>query len=77
MYKGCPVADGGEGCTHMCGGNWPGTKINSKQMDEGIRRKKIKPEKLGCGPLSETVMRAYALFTIEDKWLHTMDDWRE
>ena len=58
---GCPVANGGAPCNHLCGGGWPGTKITHHRMLKALQRRRIVPECLQCGPLQEQAKYWYRL----------------
>lgn len=49
---GCPAVHG-EGYCPFCGGGWPGTKSPSESLIKSAREFKLKPENLGCGPLTD------------------------
>ena len=58
---GCPVANGMAPCNHMCGGNWPGTRVTNDKMLKGLRAGRIVPDALGCGPLQAQARLWYTL----------------
>jgi hypothetical protein len=52
---GCPVQNGLPPCGRMCGGGWPGTKIDDEAMRKALANPNFDPQKLGCGPLIDQV----------------------
>jgi hypothetical protein len=57
IVQGCPVADG-QGPCHGCGGGWPGTLATSEALTTAALLGRLKPERLGCGPLAEGATQA-------------------
>lgn len=56
---GCPVADGMPPCCLFCGGGWPGTRITTETMTDGVLSGRIVPKKLGCQPLEDRAREGY------------------
>jgi len=49
--QGCPVADGGPSCNHLCGGGWPNTEHSTSELTFLVYTHAVNPKKLGCQPL--------------------------
>ncbi len=60
---GCPVANGGAPCNHLCGGGWPGTHVTHDKMLKALQAGRLVPESLACGLLQVQARHWY--------WLHS------
>ena len=65
--SGCPVASGKPPCNHMCGGNWPGTRLTASQLEVAVFLHRT--YRLGCGVLRDRAQELIAEF-----WLSIPDE---
>jgi hypothetical protein len=52
VVKGCNCD-----CGRLCAGGWPETNISDEAMTQAVKSRKIDPDKLPCGTLTDNARR--------------------